>query len=108
MEGMNSFMLIFNLVIGAYATYAAIAGKGAAYKNDYPKAVKEKANALLRKFLFIIGPLMLVSSAIEYFNPFGLEAGVLRLISMIAIGLVLALVIAYVVIFRVKYGKALK
>ena len=36
MEGMDNMLVIFNLLIGGYATYAAIVGKGAAYKNDYP------------------------------------------------------------------------
>ena len=45
MEGTMDFMIIFNLVIGIYALYAGITGKGAAYKNDYPKKIQAEANA---------------------------------------------------------------
>lgn len=100
MEQMNKFMALFSLVIGAYAVYAGIRGKGYAYKNDYPAQIAEEANKLLRIFLLILGPIMLVFSALEYFEIWPES----YLISIIA---VLIGVIVYVVIFRVKFGKAL-
>lgn len=106
MENMNNMLLIFNAVIGVYATYAAIRGTGAAYKNDYPEAIRDDANALLRKFLFILGPLMLVSAAVEYFNIFG--TALTRILTFVFIAAAIILVVIYIVIFRKRYGKYLK
>ena len=106
MQDFDNMFLILNLAIGIYATYAAIAGKGAVYKSDLPKSIKQDADALLRKFLFVIGPLMIVFTALEYFNVFGV--GAKQIVAAVGIVLVLLLIIAYVIIFRKKYGKYLK
>ena len=105
MEGMDNMLIIFNVVIGGYATYAAIVGKGAAYKNDYPKAIQADANALLRRFLFILGPLLLLSSAIEYFNLLGSATKIFTFASIIA---AVVIIVVYIVLFRKRFGKYLK
>ncbi len=104
MEGTMDFMIIFNLVIGIYALYAGITGKGAAYKNDYPKKIQAEANALMRKFLLIAGPIMIAGSAIEYFKVFGDFSS---MIGLITIGILLVMVVGYIIIFRRRYGKYL-
>lgn len=104
MEGTMDFMIIFNLVIGVYALYCGITGKGGAYKNDYPEKIKEEANALLRKFLLVAGPILVVSSAIEYFELFGSFSS---MVGLIAIGILLVMVVGYIIIFRKRYGKYL-
>lgn len=101
----DNFFLLINIAIGIYATYAGIVGRGFAYKNDYPEEIKADANALLRKFLLVIGPVMLVGSAVDYFSLLG-DATFYFALSVIVI--VLALVIVYIVIFRKRFGKYLK
>ena len=95
MEGTMDFMILFNLVIGVYALYAGIRGKGAAYKNDYPEKIKAEANGLMRKFLLIAGPIMVAGSAIEYFKLFGDFS---PMVGMIAIGILFLMVVGYVII----------
>ena len=88
------------MIIGIYALYSAFTGKGAAYKNDYPASVKEGAHKLLRMFLWIFGPILLAQGACDYFGY--------SLLSLILIGVVVALIVVYLVIFYKRYGKALK
>ena len=106
MDNINSMMTIFNVIIGVYCIYAAIAGKGAAYKNDYPENVKEPARKSMRLLLAVVGPVALLMGAVEYFKFF--DEGTNRIVQFIGIGLELALIIAYIVWFRVKFGKMLK
>lgn len=100
---MDSFMQIFNLLIGVLATYYAITGKGYAYKNDYPEEIKAEANALLRKFLWFIGPFVLVFALLEYFA--GLDEGTKFILNWVQIGGVLIAIIVYVIMFRRRFGK---
>ncbi len=109
MESINSMLTIFNAIIGIYCIYAAIAGKGAAYKNDYPEAIKEPARKSMRILLAIVGPIALFMGVSEYFNLFGTpESSSARLVQLIGIGVLLALIIGYIVWFRVKYRSQLK
>ena len=109
MENMDGMLRIINLVIGVWATYAAISGKGAAYKNDYPKAIKADADALMRKFLWVIGPFMLVSTGLLYLLEYlGVHADIVRIIDLVSIAIVIALVVVYVVILRKRFGEYLK
>lgn len=105
MDQFTNMFVIFNAAIGVFALYSAITGQGAAFKNDYPEKVKGPANALLRKFLWAIGPVLLLSAASDYFKIFG---DATMIVSYICIGIVLALIIAYVVLFRIRFGKDLK
>lgn len=95
-------LAVFSLILGAYATYAGIVGKGYAYKNDYPEEVKGPANALLRKFLLIIGPILVLCTIVELFSLFG---EISQMFSMIGCGVAVVCIIIYIVIFRVRFGK---
>ena len=100
LEDMNSFMSIFMIIIGIFALYSAITGKGPAYNNDYPKSMKEEANALLRKFMWIIGPVITVLGILEYI---GYEwAGWATYI------VIIPAIVIYVIIFRKKFKDQLK
>ena len=105
MDSINSMMTIFNVVIGIYCLYAAISGKGAAYKNEYPESIKEPARKSMRLLLAVVGPLTLAMGICEYFHVFG-DAN--ATIQLIGIGVLLALIIGYIVWFRVKFRKELK
>jgi hypothetical protein len=85
MGDMNQMMAGIMVLIGAMALYYAITGRGKVFENDYPKGMKEEANIMLRKFLWIV-------YAWAYY-----------------IGLVvLPLIIVYYIIFRRKFSKYLK
>ena len=59
-------MAAFMAIVGVFAIYSAITGKGPAFNNDYPKAMKEDANKMLRKFCWYIGPITLVNRITSY------------------------------------------
>lgn len=99
---MYDFMLYFNLFIAAYVLYYAIRGQGRIYENDYPKAIKEGHAKLLRKFCWIVGLGMLPLTVLELVYDTNNQASVF---SWINIGFVLAAIVTYLVIFRVKFGK---
>lgn len=100
MNDINNFMVYFNLLIGAYVTYAAIAGKGKAFENDYPKEIKEEVFKFNRIMYFVVGPVLLVSSILELMK--------ITFFSWFSIGFILAAIVVYMVIFFKKFGKALK
>jgi len=81
---------------GLYALYAAIKGTGSVYKNEYPPSIKEDAAKLLRIFLWIFGPLLLIQGAMDYIGQ--------KLISGILIGVILGLIVLYLIIFSKRFG----
>ena len=96
---MEQFMAVFMIVIGGFIFYSAITGKGPAYKNDYPKEMKEEANAFLRKFCWIVGPATLITGILDYLEyPW---------IYWISLGLILPGIIVYIIMFRRKFKKYL-
>ncbi|MDD5017097.1 MAG: hypothetical protein PHO15_03225 [Eubacteriales bacterium] len=99
-DSINQFMAVFMIIIGVLALYSAFTGKGPAFKNDYPKSMKEEANALLRKFCWIIGPVAIASGVLDYMQvPWGYWAG---------LALMLPAIVVYVIIFRRKFKEQLK
>ncbi len=100
MPDINNMMTIITIAIGVFALYSAITGKGPAFKNDYPKTMKEDANKMLRMACWIAGPILLVSGVLEYigFN----WAFFISLFTMLP-GCIL-----YAVLFRKKFKKYLK
>ena len=109
MENMNGMMRIINLAIGIWATYSAISGKGAVYKNDYPKAIKEEANAFMRKFLWFIGPFMVVTTGALYLLEYlGVSSQAVLIFDLASVAIVVITVVVYVILFRRRFGKYLK
>lgn len=103
--GGTSLISIFQIVVGAYAIYAAISGKGMAYKNDYPENVKAHANKLSRIFFGILGPLALIVGIIGYINPF--TEVINRVIMIAGLSMIAVAFIVYLIVFRVRFGKYL-
>lgn len=103
MDGINNMMAGFNILIGVVAAYAAIFGKGFVYKNDYPKEVNEPYCKMLRIFTAIIAPLTLFMGLEDYFDWF--PANVSFVVQMSLTVFLFLLVIAFIVWFRVKFGK---
>ena len=99
---MYDFMLYFNLFIAVYVLYYAIRGTGKIYENDYPQAIKEDHAKLLRKFCWIVGLGMLPMTILELVLETNNQAS---FFSWINIGFVLVCVVAYLVIFRIRFGK---
>ena len=97
---MDKFMAVFTIIIGILALYSAFTGKGIAYKNDYPKAMKEDANKLLRKFMWVFGPVLTVTGVLDYMGH--------NWAYFVSLGIVIPGIVVYVVVFRRKFNKYLK
>ena len=97
---MNKFMAVFSIIIGIFALYSAVTGKGPAYKNDYPKAMKEDANKLLRLFMWIFGPIITVTGVLDYMGY--------SWAYYVSVAVVIPGIIVYMVIFRRRFKKYLK
>ncbi len=96
-----NFMMIFNIFIAVYLLYYAFKGTGKVYENDYPKAMKESHAKLLRKFCWITGVGLLVLSILEYIQGFN------SVWTIVSIVFVLACIVVYFVLFRVRYKEFL-
>lgn len=98
-QSMNQFMAGIMAVAGLMALYYAITGKGKVYENDYPKAMKEGANKFMRNFLWIIGPVALVSGGLELLGyAWGFWIGFA----------LLPAIVVYYILFRRKFKEYLK
>lgn len=100
---MNTFDSMFatiSIFIGIYAFYGAYTGKGSIYKNEYPAEIKKDADKLLRTFLWIFAPVLLVQGVLDLTGH--------RVLSSILIGVVFVLITAYMIIFFKRFGAVLK
>lgn len=104
MEGAFNFMIIFDIFIGVYLLYYAIKGSGKAYENDYPEEMQAEHRKILRMFCWITGAPLLVLSILEYMSP----DKAMSIWSIISIIYILACVVAYFIVFRVKFKEYLK
>lgn len=100
MEDMNQFMAVFMIIIGVFALYSAFTGKGPAFKNDYPKAMKQEANKMLQKFCWIVGPVATVTGVLDYM---GYDWAY-----WVSMGITLPAIVVYMIIFRRKFKEYLK
>lgn len=92
-------MAAIMVIGGAMSMYYAITGQGKAFENDYPKSMKEEANSMLRKFLWIIGPIALASGVLELVGyPWGYYVGLA----------IIPLIVVYVIMFRSRFKDVLK
>ena len=114
-NSVNSFMSLFMVFIGVMALYSAITGKGPIFNNDYPKAMKEDSNKMLRKFCWYIGPVALITGGLDYFwsrivgeevvNSGGfILAQLPYLLSMV---LTIPAIVLYIVLFRKRFKQYL-
>ncbi len=103
-EGMNQFMAGFTILIGLFAIYSAITGKGPAFKNEYPKVMQADAQKMMRIFCAIIGPIVTVFGVLDYMQAqWGTGWAV-----WVSMGIVLPAIVVYAIMFRRKFGKYLK
>jgi len=100
MGDMNQMMAIFSIIIGAFALYSAVTGKGPAFKNDYPKAMKEEANKMLRTFCWIVAPIMLTTGVLDYMGY--------TWAYYISLAIIIPGIIIYYIIFRKRFKQYLK
>ncbi len=103
MQDFDSMFGYMFVIIGVMCLYFAFRGKGMAYNNTYPKAIKEEADKLLRLFLWILGPIVLVQGILDIT---GITAQY-RFIYAILFSVTLIILVIYFVIFKRKFGKAL-
>lgn len=97
---MNRMLSGFTIIIGLFALYSAITGKGPAYKNDYPKAIQAEANKLMRLFCWVLGPVITVFGVLDYMGNVWA--------SYVNIVFTIGAIVVYMIIFRKKFGKILK
>ncbi len=87
-------------IIGVFVLYSAITGKGPAFKNDYPKAMKEDADKMMRKFCWIIGPIVTVTGVLDYMGY--------SWAYWVSLATVMPAIIVYMILFRKRFKKYLK
>lgn len=100
MGDMNKMMAAFMAIIGVFVLYSAITGKGPAFKNDYPKAMKEDADKMMRKFCWIIGPIVTVTGVLDYMGY--------SWAYWVSLATVMPAIIVYMILFRKRFKKYLK
>ena len=100
MGDMNQMMSIFSILIGAFALYSAITGKGPAFKSDYPKAMKAEADKMLRIACWVAGPIMLITGILDYMGH--------SWAFFISMGTILPGIVVYMILFRKKFKQYLK
>lgn len=100
MEDMNKMMSAFMAIIGIFALYSAFTGKGPAFKNDYPKGMKEEANKMLRSFCWIFGPVALITGVLDYMGY--------SWAYWVSVGTIMPGIVVYVVLFRKRFKSYLK
>jgi len=103
-QNMNQFMAGFSILIGLFTLYSAITGKGPAFKNDYPKAIKAEADRMMRIFCAIISPVILVFGVLDYMQDQWGTAWA----SWVNIAFVLPAIVVYTILFRRKFKNHLK
>ncbi len=116
MENMNSMMSLFTVFIGLFTLYAAFTGKGPVFNNDYPKAMKADANAMLRKFCWYVGPVATLTGGLDYFWERIVGAEVVQNASFVwaqlpfvlSIALIVPGIVVYIVLFRKRFKQFLK
>lgn len=102
----NAFMQLFGIIIGVYLFYSGLTGTGAAYKNNYPEHLKAPIAKIMRKLYLAVGAVMTVGGILEYANAFGDEIS--KYVFWVTTGISAILVIIYIIVIKVKFGKQLK
>ncbi len=100
LSSMNSFMAIMMIAIGVFALYSALTGKGPAFKNDYPASMQADAHKMLQKFLWIIGPVTLVTGVLDFLGY--------TWAYWASVAIVIPAIIVYIIIFRKRFKEDLK
>ncbi len=115
MDQMNGMMSVFTVLIGLLAFYAAFTGKGPVFKNEYPKAMKADADAMLRKFCWYIGPVATITGGLDYFWASIIGAEAIKSAPFIwsafpfllGVVLIIPAIVLYVIQFRKRFKQYL-
>lgn len=99
-DSMNQMMSGFTVIIGLFALYSAVTGKGPAYKNDYPKAMVADANKMMRMFCWIVGPIITVLGVLDYLGY--------TWAYIVNVCTVIPAIVIYFILFRRKFKEFLK
>ena len=97
---MNQFMSGFTVLIGLFALYSAITGKGPAYKNEYPKAMVADANKMMRIFCWIVSPVIIIFGVLDYLGY--------SWAYIVNVSFTLPAIVIYFILFRRKFKQFLK
>jgi hypothetical protein len=112
MSDISGMMSLFMVLIGVFALYAAFTGKGPVFNNAYPKAMKEDANIMLRKFCWYVGPVTVVTGGLDYFWAKIVGDAVVNngsfLIAQLPFLLSVILVFPAIVVYSVRFRKRFK
>lgn len=101
-NGLNEMMSIITIIVGALATWYAIFGKAPGFNNDYPKEMKADAEKMLRNFCWIIGPVAVVTGALEVLLPN------LEWVFWVGMAIILPVIVVYMILFRKRFKQYLK
>jgi len=104
MQSYDSMFGYMFIGIGAMCVYYAIRGKGMAYNNHLPQQIKAESDKLLRLFLWILGPVVMAQG---YCDVKGITAQYGFLYPLF-LGLSVTILVVYFILFRKKFGSALK
>ena len=89
----SDIFALFSLIIGVYLIYAAIAGKGKLYENEYLNCPREQYVKGLRILAAISGVLLTVSNLLEYLGVIGYGSPLA--IALWAVGFISLIVMVY-------------
>ena len=98
-ESTKTLVMLACMVIGIYILFLSIRGNDKITDN-FPDVIKERATKTARLFYLVLGLALLVFSILEFVLPG-------TAVYTIAIG-VPAIIIGYMIIFYIKYGKEIK
>lgn len=100
-NSINQMMDIFMIIAGVLAVMYAITGHAPGFNTDYPKEMKADAEKMLRKFCWVVGPVVVVASVAEMITN-------IQIIFWISMAIIVPAIVVYIVLFRKKFKKYLK
>jgi cytochrome bd-type quinol oxidase subunit 2 len=98
-NSVNQFMSVIVIVAGFMSLYYAITGKGAGFRNDYPKAMQEEAIKFTRKLYWVVGPFAILFGILQFFYDWA---------TWVSIAVIIPAIIVYLILFRRKFKEYLK
>lgn len=98
---MGNYFVFFDIILGVYFLYCAITKKGSVYKSQFPEKYQGELTKMISIFMWIMGPLFLVSAAFDFFNPFGEN----DIASKILLGIEILAFAVFMILYKIKYDK---
>jgi hypothetical protein len=98
----DNFFSILMIAVGVFAIYSAITGKGPAFRNDYPASMQKESTKFLQKFLWIIGPVSLITGVLDFVYKDSMWPYLASVI------IIVPTIVIYMILFRRKFKEDLK